>query len=527
MRHAPDIVVERDTMNAYRALEDYTNVLSIFDRLLVEYDALPVAIWNLALLAHIRLGDYEEADGFIDKMLEHGQPPDIQTYNRLMHRYAKLGDTTRTRELFEHAIARQLAPTDYTYATYIHAHVNAVDLHGATRIFYRYVEHMRTRRLPANPVPFGALLQGLIQQQWYVTADKLWAMVLMHKIRYSTKLYNIRLRGLVAMGDMKRAETLFATMRNAGSTGADAITYLEMIRGYVQHGLHEKARDLLLSQDVLNLTIRASAVHPGFSHLIAATIDAGDETLLKELHVTMRSLPSYVMPDVATLNTLCARQGRAITLMEARGILERFRYMNAIPTVATYSMLFTRLIQSDRPMDAIELYRTDWKQSGLVPNQYIYSNLFHAAYILRDGALAYTLWHELQTSRQKPGWVVVSSALRVFVAIKDLATCMRIYKAYRKQEGIAPSATIVETLLKGLLNMKAFSEAITIWEELHLEYPKVALHSLHILLAGLIRHSAWSHFTRIDQQLTYNRQHLPYRIRLQLERCTQRMQQTE
>ncbi|RKP27739.1 hypothetical protein SYNPS1DRAFT_20815 [Syncephalis pseudoplumigaleata] len=471
--HRPDVVVERDTMNAHRALEDYHGVLAIFDRLLVEYGAaLPVSIWNLALLAHLRLGHYDEADRFIECMAEHGRLPDMQTYNRLMHRYAKLGNLARVRALLERARSMKLELTDYTYATYIHASVNAVDLRGATRIFYNYLCHMRRKRLPANPVPFGALLQGLIRQQWYLAADKLWATTRLYRMRYSVKLYNIRLTGLVAMGDMHRAEALFAVMRGMGDTGTDAITYLEMIRGYTRYGQREKARDLLLSTEVWRLTVRERTVHPGFSHLIAAIIDAGDEAMLKELHVAMRSLPSDIMPDTATLNTLCARQRRPIDLTEARAILDRFRRMHATPTVATYGVLLTRLLQSGHPLDAVALYETDWKQARLTPNQHIYSSLFHAAYLLRDGALAYTLWQSLQASCQKPNWIVVSAALRVFAAIGDSTTCLRIYRTYRQQEGVPPSATVVETLLKGLVRDGAFAEAIAVWEELMHYYPK-------------------------------------------------------
>ncbi|KAI9597554.1 hypothetical protein BDF19DRAFT_435478 [Syncephalis fuscata] len=514
--HSLDVITWRDAMNAYRALNDYTNLLATFEQLQINFTALPIAVWNLALLAHIRLGHSEEVGQFVEKMAAFGQLPDMQTYNRLMHRCAKLGDLEQTRQLFNQAISAGLEPTDYSYAIFIHASVNAIDVRGAARIFYHYLRYIDRKSIPASPVPFGALLQGLIQQRWYLAADKLWNLSFKHKVCHSVKLCNIRLRGLVAMGDMKQAEHLFQQMRGTGYLGTDTITYLEMIRGYTQHGLSNRAVDLLLNKDVWSSSAKVRKVHPGFSHLMATMIDTGNEAMLKELHVAMRSLPPDVMPDMATLNTLCARQRRPIDLIEARQILSRFRRMHAIPTLQ-------HLV--GHPLDAVTFYNTDLKRSGLVLNQHIYSNLFHAAYLLNDGSLAYTLWHSLQTNQQRPNWIVIAAAIRVFAAVGDKATCLRIYRTYREKEHIRPSGTVIETLLKGLLRMKAFSEAIAVWEELVPYYAKLAHHISVILMNGLCRESAWTHFEQVYHQLDTKRDKLPHQMLLHLDTWYHKIQQ--
>jgi pentatricopeptide repeat protein len=483
----------RDMMLAYYQLEDYHQVLNIFESILIDTRKPHISIWNLALSAYIRQQELRKAEAFVKRMKSHGILPDVQTLNRLLHGYSQVRNIKMVKEIFDMIHKLNLLPTAYSYATLIDAYVKVGDLKNAEKVFQEYLR----KHAQLNPVPFGALLQGYISQSKSRDADRLWKLMKQYKIAPTLILYNIRLHGFIKSGQFERAEALFREMYASRHVSPDDLTLLEMVRSFIVRGKRLEAIHFLFKS---NHTLDTSE-HLALNYLFVSIIDSGDKRALEELYIAIRTF--NIPMNTTLLNILFSRLYTKLDSVKTRELLDEYQRLGLEPNMVTFSMMITKLTHSGDTKTAVELIE-ELRKRKFKLNQQTFAVMLYALYRHKDITGAYALLEEMREARIHLHWKTRMTAIKVAIAAKDSELCMRLYREHQ-HEAIFPHASLVEMALVGFIKLGCFKMAQHIWERLAEQKHAIADHLLIRLYYGFQKHKAYDFLDTLIKRIQDDR----------------------
>lgn len=465
-----------------------------------------VYTYTILIDSFCKAGLIKQAQLWFDDMIRDGCSPNVVTYTALIHAYLKSKQINEANELFERMLGNGCLPNIVTYSALIDGLCKAGEIEKACQIYVKmrgacdrtdvdkYFEGGDENIMKPNIFTYGALIDGLCKAHKVVEARDLLEAMSSSGCEPNHVVYDALIDGMCKVGKLDDAQEIFVRMSNCGyapsvftysslldrlfkdgmldrakkvlsamlenSCFPNVITYTEMIDGLCKLGKTEEAHKLLLMMEEKGCKPNVVT----FTAMIDGYGKAGNFNMCLELFTQMKikgCAPNFITYRVL-INHCCQAglldeahslleemkqtywpryaggyhnviQGFSRKFLISLGHLEEITEYSSVPIAPAYRILIDSFYKAGRLDKALELHKEITSTSSCSPviSKNIYSSLIESLCL---------------TSKADKGFELYAEMTR---------------------KGLVPEFPLLFCLIRGLLRMNKWDEALEISYSIH------------------------------------------------------------
>ncbi|KAM0001575.1 putative tetratricopeptide-like helical domain superfamily [Helianthus debilis subsp. tardiflorus] len=454
-----------------------------------------VHTYTMLIDTFCKAGLIPHARTWLDEMVANGCAPNVVTYTALIHAYLKANKIVDANELFEMMLSCGCSPNVVTLTALIDGHCKIGQIEKALQIYTRmkgkgipdvnmYFKGTESDTMDPNVVTYGALVDGLCKAHKVDQAVKLLDVMPSEGCEPNNIVYDALIDGLLKDGKLEEAERVYMKMCENGynpnvftygamidkmfkdnrldlasrvlsqmledSCAPNVVIYTEMIDGLCKVGKTDEAYRLMEMMETKGCkpnVVTYTAMINGFG--IAGKVE-------KSLEIFKQMGSKSCAPNYVTYRVLihhCCASGR---LDEAHGLLEEMKMTYWPKHMASYR----KVIEGFNREFLINIgLLDDISEYDFVPVIPVYKLLFDSYRKAGKLEVALELLKEVSSLSSSIDKDLYFSMIESLLVSHRVEKAFELY-AYMVSKGGVPEFSVLVNLVKGLVKVNRWEEAI-------------------------------------------------------------------
>ncbi|KAK6797763.1 hypothetical protein RDI58_005465 [Solanum bulbocastanum] len=464
-----------------------------------------VYTYTILIDSFCKSGLIQQARNWLNEMIQKGCTPNVVTYTAIIHAYLKQRKISDANELFESMLMQGCIPNVVTFTALIDGYCKAGHLEKACQIYARMKGSLDTPEVDLyfkvdldgnkepNVVTFGAMVDGLCKAHKVKEAHNLLDVMLAEGCEPNHIVYDALIDGFCKVGKLDDAQEIFAKMSECGyspsiytysslidrlfkdnrldlavkvlskmlesSCPPNVVIYTEMVDGLCKVGKIDEAYKLMLMME-------EKGCHPNvvtYTAMIDGFGKTGKVNKCLELIESMGNkgcAPNYITYSVAIKH--CCAEG---LLDEALQLLEEMKQISWPKHMASH----LKVIEGFRREYLVSLgILEDMSNNNFLPVIPVYRLLIDSYQKAGRLEFAVELLKEISSSSPFPHLdkKMYSSLIECLSVSNKIDLAFELYVDMTKK-GAVPELTDFVNLIKGLISMNKWENALEISESLY------------------------------------------------------------
>ncbi|OAY82624.1 Pentatricopeptide repeat-containing protein, mitochondrial [Ananas comosus] len=432
----PNVVTYTALIHAYLKAKQISEANDLFARMVGD-GCLPNVVTYTALIDGLcKAGEFQKACNIYSKMIgviqtadndRHFEDdnfdslePNVFTYGALVDGLCKAHKVVEARDLLDTMSSKGCEPNHVVYDALIDGFCKAGRLDDAQEVFVR----MTQRGYMPNVYTYSSLIDKMFKDKRLDLALKVLSKMLESSCAPNVITYTEMIDGLCKVGKTEEALKLLSMMEEKGCN-PNVVTYTAIIDGFGKAGKIDMCLKLFEQMTTKSCAPNFVTYRVLISHCCAAGLLDDAHKLLEEMKQTY--WPRYVAGYSHVI------QGFSKKFIASLGLLEEVATYSAVPIAPAYSMLIDSFSKAGRLEVALELHKEimETAQCPAVASKNMYASLIQGFCLALKVEKAFELYSEMI------------------------------------RRGLVPDLAILFCLIKGLLRVNKWDEALQLCYSIH------------------------------------------------------------
>jgi len=379
---------------------------------------MSMVVYSALMKVYSHCGMYSQACDLYKQLLADGLEPDSVMYGCLMKFSAACGRTDLTRELF--------------------SKTSGHDVH----------HHM-------------AMIRAAGQDKDVDKAFSILEDMKKTSVALDTVMYNSVIDVCASAGEMQRARTLVAEMKECGSV--DRISYNTLLKGYGACGDVRRAKEVITEME--NAGFEPNDI--SYNSLINMAASSGNFQAAWDTIETMerKRVPIDNYTASIMMKALKRSQAPRESVSRVMALLDRHGIDLCSEEVLLNTAMEACIKHGEQQRLSKILAGVELKRSGMHLATHTYGTLIRASGILKRLNQCWELWTDMTEMRGlEPNGISLGCMLEALVSNGHVVEALALLRKWEKR--VPANTVIYSTLIKGFGNIRDSKRAVEMWEEL-------------------------------------------------------------